>query len=415
MPIAASGTLSLNGTTATRSLGLEIGTADETTVSLNDPFLRTLAGVASGQISFSSFYGKTYTEVSGGLWTWGDGLYGQLGDNTRTNRSSPVQTVSGGTNWRYLPDGQGRYLASSIKSDGTLWVWGYNVFGSIGDNTRTNRSSPVQTVSGGTNWRESAGGYISFAATKTDGTLWNWGGGDTGNLGTNNITSRSSPVQTVAGGTNWRSRITRGGTFWSGGIKTDNTLWCWGRLVGDNTRTNRSSPVQTIAGGTNWRQASGFMYNDGCVATKTDGTLWGWMDDDRVFGAQYSSPIQVFGGGTNWKQAYGGLYAAYGIKTDGTLWRIGNDNVGTASSSPTQVVSGQRNWYNFSGQYYGIHTVYTNGTLWGYAPTGSTFSPNGSLGDNGYGGVYSLVQTVAGGTGWKKVSAGDRHVVAIKS
>jgi alpha-tubulin suppressor-like RCC1 family protein len=74
----------------------------------------------------------------------------------------------------------------------------------MGDNSVTNISSPVQTISAGTNWKQVSCSYVTSAAIKTDGSLWVWGGNDVGQLGTNNLTHRSSPVQTVAGGTNWK-------------------------------------------------------------------------------------------------------------------------------------------------------------------------------------------------------------------
>jgi alpha-tubulin suppressor-like RCC1 family protein len=100
-------------------------------------------------------------------------------------------------------------ITSAIKKDGTLWLWGYGYNGALGNNAVTNRSSPIQTISGGTNWRSvttgnNLGTAAVTAATKTDGTLWLWGIGSNGELGDNSITSKSSPIQTISGGTNWR-------------------------------------------------------------------------------------------------------------------------------------------------------------------------------------------------------------------
>lgn len=148
--------------------------------------------------------GRQYSaaiKTDGTLWTWGENSYGQLGDNSTTNRSSPVQTVAGGT-WIDVNCGRGHTIA--IKTDGTLWAWGLNTNGQLGDNSITHRSSPVQIISSGNNWKYvSAGGYHS-SAIKTDGTLWTWGRNNKGQLGTNDITHRSSPVQTIAGGSTWK-------------------------------------------------------------------------------------------------------------------------------------------------------------------------------------------------------------------
>jgi len=90
--------------------------------------------------------------ATGSLWLWGSGTSGRLGINSTTPRSSPVQTVSGGTNWNQVSSNSGHTAA--IKTDGTLWLWGNGSTGQLGDNTATNKSSPVQTVSAGTNWKQ---------------------------------------------------------------------------------------------------------------------------------------------------------------------------------------------------------------------------------------------------------------------
>ena len=196
-------------------------------------------------------------KTDGTLWVWGRNTYGELGTNNTTHYSSPVQTISGGTNWKQVS--MGFYHMAAIKTDGTLWVWGTNWFGQLGTNSTVSTSSPVQTITGGTNWKQVSCGIYSTAAIKTDGSLWVWGNNSYGQLGTNNITSYSSPVQTIAGGNNWR-KVSMG-LYHTLAIKTDGTLWTWGRnsygALGDNTIIHRSSPVQTIAGGNNWVSVSG--------------------------------------------------------------------------------------------------------------------------------------------------------------
>ena len=165
--------------------------------------------------------------------------------------SSPVQTVSGGTNWKSVSVGLS--TTSAIKTDSSLWVWGLNSSGNLGINSLVSISSPVQTVSGGTNWK-SVSASQGMSAVKTDGTLWAWGLNNQGNLGNNNIISSSSPVQTVSGGTDWKEVST--GLFATSAIKTDGSLWVWGLNtrgeVGNASILNVSSPVQTITRGTNW-------------------------------------------------------------------------------------------------------------------------------------------------------------------
>jgi alpha-tubulin suppressor-like RCC1 family protein len=354
-----------------------------------------------------------------GLWLWGRNNAGQLGDDSITNRSSPVQTISGGTNWKQVS--AGFVHTAAIKTDGTLWLWGNNNYGRLGDNSITHRSSPVQTISGGTNWKQVGGGGTNTAAIKTDGTLWAWGLNQKGQLGDNSTTSRSSPVQTVSGGTNWK-QVSVGGNQHTAAIKTDGTLWMWGNnyfgRLGDNSTTDRSSPVQTVAGGTNWKQVSAGGYHT--AAIKTDGTLWMWgKNSDGHLGdssiTHRSSPVQTVSAGTNWKQVAGGQNHTTAIKTDGTLWLWGRnsygqlgDNTRTNTSSPIQTIAGGTNWKQVAcGQ---AHTtaIKTDGTLWAWG-----INSYGQLGDNSITQRSSPVQTVSGGTNWKQVSNGQ-HTVALK-
>jgi alpha-tubulin suppressor-like RCC1 family protein len=299
------------------------------------------------------------------LWLWGLNDFGKLGDNTVTNKSSPVQTISSGTNWKQVSAGEN--YVTSIKTDGTLWLWGQNNRGQLGDNSIINRSSPVQTVSGGATWKQVSAGYSHTAAIKTDGTLWIWGGNLSGQLGDNTRTLKSSPVQTISGGTNWKQ--VSAGNDYTAAIKTDGTLWLWGNAdsgqLGDNTVADKSSPVQTISGGTNWKQV--VCGDSHTAAIKTDGTLWLWganlsgqLGDITV--TNKSSPVQTISGGTNWKQVVCKLNHTASIKTDNTLWVWGNgsngrlgDNSITSKSSPIQTSAGGTDWKQVSvGQNYTV-------------------------------------------------------------
>jgi len=284
------------------------------------------------------------TKVDGTLWAWGYNNKGQLGQNNETTYSSPRQIP--GTTWAESSANGKMTLAT--KTDGTLWSWGNNGNGALGQNEESPEySSPVQ-IGSGTNWGTSEG-HISVAdnyraaAIKTDGTLWTWGYNEYGQLGQNSRTYYSSPIQIP--GTTW-SKIDLG--YHAGaGLKTDGTLWTWGLnnngMLGQNEDVRRSSPVQVP--GTTWKHISFSHYN--LLATKTDGTLWGWGPNESGQLAQnalnpggISSPVQI--PGNTWS-IVGGVGAA--TKTDGTLWTWGGDNAPGKlglndrinRSSPTQV------------------------------------------------------------------------------
>jgi alpha-tubulin suppressor-like RCC1 family protein len=342
------------------------------------------------------------------LWSWGSPPAAR---NDNIQYSSPVQAISGGTDWISADTNSNNKAA--IKYDGTLWVWGNNNNGQLGRNTLVNASSPVQTVSGGTDWRNVSLGTTHSSAIKTNGTLWTWGYNANGQLGRNNILAASSPVQTVAGGTNWC--FVSAGQFITAAIKIDGTLWLWGRNTQSNLGTNdlisRSSPVQTVAGGTNWRTVSVAGVTGASTAIKTDGTLWVWgYNGQGSLGTnntvRYSSPVQTVAGGTNWRSVSTGSFISSAIKTDGTLWVWGDNAAGQLgnntiinSSSPIQTISGGTNWKSACSQGNSIGAIKTDGTLWMWGCNGA-----GQLGTNNIITSSSPVQTVAGGTNWKSVS-----------
>ena len=214
------------------------------------------------------------------LWTWGNNSYGHLGINVSVgaaSRSTPLTTFAGGTNWKQVSGGNGHTAA--IKTDGTLWTWGYNLLGQLGNNVAFGSDviTPVTTFAGGTNWKQVSCGHYHTAAIKTDGTLWTWGYNGNGQLGDNTGNfGVITPATTFAGGTNWKQVAS--GFAHIAAIKTDGTLWTWGRnsdaQLGDNTAVNRSTPVTTFAGGTNWKQVSGGDYHTVAVTSGTDPTYF---------------------------------------------------------------------------------------------------------------------------------------------
>ena len=187
-------------------------------------------------------------KTDGTLWTWGENDYGQLGLNNRTKYSSPTQVGSGAE--YSAVTGRASTDIAFMKSNGTLWMAGRNVYGALGLNDTAGRSSPTQLP--GTNWSSATTSYSSAMATKTDGTLWAWGNGLSGMLGINDEVKRSSPTQ-IGTNTNWSNTFSLGRT--SGAIKTDGTLWLWGANnageLGQNGTTQRSSPIQ-VGTDTDW-------------------------------------------------------------------------------------------------------------------------------------------------------------------
>lgn len=252
------------------------------------------AAIASGASA------SVAVKTDGTLWVTGTSVNGQLGMSDQVNQL--YFTKQGpSTDWAAVAGNLGSYLA--LKTNGTLWAWGLNTSGVLGDGTIISRSSPVQ-IGALTNWSKiSAGGAGTSYAIKTDGTLWAWGANSSGQLGDGTITAKSSPVQ-IGSDTNWASVIA--GLQSALATKTDGTLWSWGLngsgQLGSGTLTPRSSPAQ-VGSLTNWSK----LYADvsgSSFAIKTDGTLWAWGINtggklgDGTSGLK-SSPVQI-GSLTSW-------------------------------------------------------------------------------------------------------------------
>ena len=218
----------------------------------------------------------------GTVWTWGSNEYAQLGDGTTTRRLLPSQVpgISGVT-----AVAAGEYHSLALKSDGTVWAWGRNVNGQLGDGTTTQRTAPVQVVGpGGTGYLT---GIVAIAskgehslALKSDGTVWAWGSNSGGKLGDGTTTNRLFPVQVKGpGGVGLLTGIEAigSGLHHSIAMGADGGVWLWGSnsygQIGDGTTTDRYYPtvpsglgeVQDVVGG----------YNH-TVALGADGTVWSW-------------------------------------------------------------------------------------------------------------------------------------------
>jgi len=299
---------------------------------------------------------------NGTLWSWGLDSQGRLGNNCSTGDvSSPVSVIGGFTDWCCV---SAAAHTVALRSNGTLWAWGTGTEGQIGDNFRINRSSPVSVAGGFTDWSKVSAGTYTVLALRSNNTLWAWGFSGSGEVGDDSIIDRSSPVTVVGGFTDW-CQISAGNRF-SLAIRQDGTLWSWGcngsGRLGDGTTENKSSPVSVVGGFTDWCQVAagrGATITQG-LGIRSNGTLWAWgngtngaLGDNTIISK--SSPVSVVGGFTDWCSITTGNRSSFGIRTNGTLWawgcnaagQLGDDTL-TNRSSPVSVVGGFTDWSSVS-------------------------------------------------------------------
>ena len=253
----------------------------------------------------------------GSLWAWGYNWGGRIitDDSTIEESYSPMKIMDGVTQVSTSSD-----FTMAIKIDGSLWAWGRNEHGGLGDGTKANRYSPVKIMDEIT---QVSVGDVHTMAIKIDGSLWAWGYNEHGELGDGTMEYMDSPVKIMDGVTQVSAGF--GHTM---AIKIDGSLWAWGRNehggLGDGTRENRYSPVkimdgvvQVSAGGD---YAAGFT-----MAIKNDGSLWAWgYNRDGELGdgtTEHSySPVKIMDGVV---QVSAGARHTIAIKSDGSLWAWG--------------------------------------------------------------------------------------------
>jgi len=285
------------------------------------------AAIASGTGPDTAFTIAVKTDRS--LWAWGNNTHGQLGDGTTNNSLSPKQI---GTDTTYAAVAAGYYHSLARKTDGSLWAWGRNDHGQLGDGTAADSPTPKQ-VGTDTGYAAIAAGESHNLALKSDGSLWAWGKNDHGQLGDGTESDSLVPKLIGAG----YSTIAAG-KYHTVALKSDGSLWTWGYneagQLGDGTLSGKSTPRQ-VGAATNYTAiAAGFGHT---VALTSGGDLWAW--GNNLYGS--------LGDGTNLESLVpkligsgyatitAGNYHTVALKTDGSLWTWGDNGFGQVGDGTT--------------------------------------------------------------------------------
>ena len=360
--------------------------------------------------------GSSHTAVvksDGAVWAWGLNDYGQLGDGTKINRSTPVpvSSLSG-----VVAVAAGTSHTVALKSDGTVWAWGRNNFGQLGNGATSDSVTPVQ-VNGLSGVVAIAAGNMHTVAVRSDGTVWTWGNNSYGQLGDGTTISHTVAVQ-VSGLTDVVA--VAAGYDHTVALKRDGTVWAWGYntygQVGDGTTTRRTTAVPvtgltgvlTIAAG-----------NSTTLSLKTDGSVWAWganstgqLGDGTT--TTRTAPVAVSGlGGVVALSA--GQSFVLALKADGSVWAWGANSAGqigdgttTNRTTPVAAIVPSGVVTVAAGSGHGV--VLTNdGAVWSWGS-----NSYGQMGDGTAVGRTMPVQ-VTPLTDVLSVEAGDDHTVAVKS
>lgn len=357
-----------------------------------------LTGIAAG------FSHSLVVKSDGTVWAWGNNDYGQLGDGTSgwdANKTEPVQ-VLGLSDVKDVAAGEGYSLA--IKNDGTVWAWGFNGYGQLGDGTLENKKIPVQ-VSGLTDIQKISAGKQHVLALKNDGTVWVWGDNRYGQLGDGTTTVKDIPVQIpdltdvidIAAGFS-HSLV----------VKSDGSVWAWGRNnfgeLGDGTTTDRMNPIRVMDRNdfTDYltdvkHVAAGMDYS---MVLKNDGTVltWGYNGYGQLGIDNKDTkkePVEVVGV-SDIKTITAGRFHAAVLTNNGSIYTWGRNNYGqlgdgTTTTSDTPQNIGLSNVETvFMGEYYTL--VFKNdGTIWAWG-----CNNNGQLGNGNTTNSNIPVQTKIG-------------------
>jgi alpha-tubulin suppressor-like RCC1 family protein len=351
---AAANTVTLNGIEAT----VQSATANALTVivpaegSGTGPVQVT---VGEQTVTASDFTYEAWQSVSAGdlhtcglsnagtVWCWGYNDYGQLGNGTFSTAITPQQVpqqVGTASDWISLE--AGRFHTCGLRIDGTAWCWGWNDTGQLGNGTTTSTAIPQQ-VGGASDWISLELGYTHTCGLRADGTAWCWGNNGDGQLGNGTFTAATTPQQ-VGAASDWISLAA--GTYHTCGLRTDGTAWCWGYNGfgqlgnGDDTYTGATTPQQ-VGAASDWISlVAGSTHTCG---VRNGGAAWCWGQNfvgqlgsgatNNANTPQPTTPQQV-GTASDWTSLTAGLSHTCGLRANGTAWCWGENGFGQLGDGP---------------------------------------------------------------------------------
>lgn len=322
-------------------------------------------------------------KMDGSLWSWGSNIFGQQGNGSNNNVNITIPTrIGNDIDWKRVSAGD--IFTTALKNDGSLWAWGANAGGELGDGNDVGKNVPTR-IGMSTDWKINYSHRRFTTALKNNGTLWIWGGNFSGQLGDGTNIDQNTPTQ-VGSDTDWKT-VAPGMSDHVMVIKNDGSLWGWGwnsdGQLGDGTIEDKNLPLQ-IGSDTDWKSVfTGMLHT---MAIKNDGSLWGWGDNssgelgDGTFERKVV-PTKI-GSDKDWKIIFAGEQYTLAIKNDGSLWSWGQNLYGElgngttdAKNIPTRIGT-DNDWIGVENGYHISFAIKSDHSLWAW---GNNFA--GQLGD----------------------------------
>jgi alpha-tubulin suppressor-like RCC1 family protein len=302
-----------------------------------------------------------------------------------------------------------------IKENGALCSWGTNNYGQLGDGTFTGRSAPGLVADDTGDWVAVSSGYEHTAAIKTDGSVWSWGWNMRGQLGLGDDADRNIPVK-VGTDTNWVAVSANGNHTVA--IKADGSLWIWGwnesGQLGLGDLDNRYAPAR-VGTDADWVAASAGYYHT--VAIKSDGSIWAWGSNEYgqlgLHSANWNTPQRV-GTANDWAAVATGAFHTQAIKADGSLWTCGYNGYGQlglggwSNRYDLTRVGATNDWVAMSTSYCHTAVVKADGSLWAWG-----YNIFGQLG-LGHADDQDTPQRVGADNDWAAAACGRQFTLAVK-
>ena len=361
----------------------------------------------------------------GALHCWGKNDSGQLGNGSTTDENSPT-AISINSDWSDVSLGSSHSCA--IKNIDELWCWGSNTFSQLGHSS-TNTRKPsllIKTNDDETttteNWIATASGDSHTCAIKADQSLWCWGGNSSGQLGQGTTVALIAEPTEVAADSQWSSVSANGDH--SCAIKTGNSLWCWGSnssgQIGNNADAAIVSSPTEIAAGSSWSKIS--LGTDHSCGIKDDDSLWCWGGNSHGQLGDGSKeekkiPTAIDPGNNDWLAISLGTQFSCGIRDVGSLfcWGINDKNqsgrspIDKADLTTPSSVDGNTDWLNISTGNTHSCGIRNTDQLWcwgdsSYGQTGAESAATPTL----------VVTPTVGDDKWIKVAADGNHSCAIR-